>query len=341
MNKKSISEIDLLNYYAGYLSEVERSAVAEWIDSDEENRKTAEQIYYICFTCDTVNMMNHIDSDAALRKVKARINTNGRRRLWIKLQRVAAILFLPVLVATIYLLSVSQRQTNESFESFVEVRTTSGMISSVVLPDSTKVWLNSNSYLKYPTRFGAERNVELVGEAYFRVSKDAAHKFRVNTGAMQIEVMGTEFNVDAYDNPKRTIKTTLINGSVNMLYTDNQNTAHIVEMYPSQCAVFDSQNKTVSLKRVDTTGAASWKEGKIVFRKTPCADALRMVENRFNVEFVIRNPGCYEHSFTGMFADQRLDTILESFARSSNMRFKTIKQSGDAGISGREIIEVY
>lgn len=340
MDKKSISEIDLLNYYAGNLSEVECSAVAEWIDSDEENRKTAEQIYYICFACDTVNTMQNIDATAALRRVKSRIAANGRRRLWVRLQRVAAILFVPVLAATIYLLSVS-RQPEGANDSFVEVRTTSGMISSVVLPDSTKVWLNSNSYLKYPTRFGSERNVELVGEAYFRVSKDAAHKFRVNTGAMQIEVMGTEFNVDAYDNPKRTIKTTLINGSVNMLYTDNQNTAHIVEMYPSQCAVFDSQNKTVSLKRVDTTGAASWKEGKIVFRKTPCADALRMVENRFNVEFVIRNPKCYEHSFTGMFADQRLDTILESFARSSNMKFKTIKQSGDAGISGREIIEVY
>ena len=95
------------------------------------------------------------------------------------------------------------------------------------------------------------------------------------------------------------------------------------------------------IRKVNTSATASWKEGRIVFDKTPLVEALRMIENRFNVEFVVKNPNFYEHNFTGMFTDQRLDVILEHFKRSSNMRFRTIDRYGEGNVKGYEVIEIY
>lgn len=339
MGAKNISESLLVRYFAGSTTDAERAAVEEWISSSEENRRTAEQVYYISFAADTIETMRRVDVAAARKRVHARIAASRRRRIWSRLQRVAAMMFVPLLAATVYLLL--QRGTTELPVDYVELRTSAGMVSTVTLPDSTQVWLNSNSYIKYPTRFVGDRDVELVGEAYFKVTRDGRNRFRVNTPTMQVEVMGTEFNVDAYDNPKRTVRTTLVNGSVNVLYADMEGKTRTVAISPGQCASLDNSDRTVTLNMVDVESVVSWRDGKIVLNRTSLADAFRMIENHFNVEFVVRNPMLYEHNFTGVFADQSLETILDHFRYSSHMHFHRSKSSGSASVTGREIIEVY
>ena len=195
--------------------------------------------------------------------------------------------------------------------------------------------------LKYPTRFVADRDVKLVGEAYFKVTHDGRTRFRVHTPSMQVEVMGTEFNVDAYDNPQRTVRTTLVNGSVNLLYSDNDGCNHVIEMMPGQCASFDKSLKSITVGMADIKSIVSWREGKIVLNRTSLADAFRMIENHFNVEFVVSNPMLYKHNFTGVFADQSLETILDHFRYSSHMHFRRTVPHDRTLMSGREIIEVY
>lgn len=337
MEKKQI-ENKLYEYYDGTLSKDECDEVSAWIDSSVENRKLAEKIYYICFAADTLNMMKNVDTDAALSRVHHKMSANSRNRFFAGLQRAAAILFIPLLAFTAYYIYgvTSEKQ----FEQMIEVRTTPGMTSSVILPDSTKVWLNSNTTIKYPVKFGKERNVELIGEAYFSVVKDPEHKFHVNTKDMQIEVVGTEFNVDTYEYDDRTIKTTLVKGAINMHYSDNAGKGHMLKIYPGQCVTMDTDNKKISVEMTDVESVSAWRYGKIILNRTSFADALRLVENRYNVQFIVKNPKLYNHTYTGQFTNQRLDSVLEHFSRSSRLKFNRVVKNGDS-VSGREVIEVY
>lgn len=329
----------LIRYYNNELSAEEIAEVESWMEASEENRELARQIYWLCYAGDTLRTMRSVDTDKALSNVNRRIAKVRRRNLAARINRIAALLLLPV--AAIALWALCGNSPSKEPVQYVELRTTSGMVSTITLPDSSKVWLNSNSYLRYPVRFEGERRVELIGEGYFKVSKDESKRFVVDTRTVDVEVMGTEFNIDAYDTEGRDVRTTLINGSINMTFVDNENRHHLVKVYPGQRVTVDPQSKQWSIKRVNTSGAESWKEGRIVFDKTPLADALRMIENRFNIEFVVKNRKYYEHNFTGMFTDQRLDIILEHFKRSSNMRFKTRDTYGMNNVKGREVIEIY
>lgn len=329
----------LIRYYNNELSAEEIAEVESWMEASEENRELARQIYWLCYAGDTLRTMRSVDTDKALSNVNRRIAKVRRRNLAARINRIAALLLLPV--AAIALWALCGNSPSKEPVQYVELRTTSGMVSTITLPDSSKVWLNSNSYLRYPVRFEGERRVELIGEGYFKVSKDESKRFVVDTRTVDVEVMGTEFNIDAYDTEGRDVRTTLINGSINMTFVDNDNRHHLVKVYPGQRVTVDPQSKEWSIKRVNTSGAESWKEGRIVFDKTPLADALRMIENRFNIEFVVKNRKYYEHNFTGMFTDQRLDIILEHFKRSSNMRFKTRDTYGMNNVKGREVIEIY
>lgn len=339
MTDNNISDSLLVRYFAGAVNDEERSAVEAWVASDDENRKIAEHIYYITFAADTLETMRRVNVAAAKHRVYGRIAASRRRRIFGVFQRVAAVLFVPLLAVTVYLFM--QGGTDELPVEYVELRTSAGMVSTVTLPDSTQVWLNSNSYIKYPTRFVADRDVKLVGEAYFKVTHDGRTRFRVHTPSMQVEVMGTEFNVDAYDNPQRTVRTTLVNGSVNLLYSDNDGCNHVIEMMPGQCASFDKSLKSITVGMADIKSIVSWREGKIVLNRTSLADAFRMIENHFNVEFVVSNPMLYKHNFTGVFADQSLETILDHFRYSSHMHFRRTVPHDRTLMSGREIIEVY
>lgn len=310
--------IEKLNeYYNGHLSDEEALEMEKWINESPDNKEVAERVFYICFAADTLKEAKRIDTDYALRKVHQRMS--GHKRSFVhSFQRIAAVLFLPLLLTSIYF--ATRPKQAEEFVQMLEVRTTPGMMSSFYLPDSSKVWLNSNSVLKYPARFGKERNVELVGEAYFDVTKDEAHKFNVQTKAMTIEVVGTEFNVDAYEN--RQIITTLISGAINMHYEDTTNTKQMLRVYPNQTVVLNPKNKAITVSKANPSTVSAWRMGKIVLENTPFEETLRYIENKFNVQFIVKNPKLYSLSYTGQFTDQRLESVLNHFSKSAKIRFK-------------------
>ncbi len=339
MGNFNVSESTLLAFFDGGLSPEERAKVEEWIGASEENGKLAEQVWYICFAADALATMRTVDVGAARHAVHRRMRASQFRVVLGKVQRIAALLFLPLLVGSALLLS---EYCPDPHAEDIEVRTTAGTITSLTLPDSTRVWLNANSCLKYPSRFGASRQVSLVGEAYFQVTRDAARRFCVNTRNARVEVFGTEFNVEAYDDRERDTRTTLVSGKVSLHFRDKDNNLRTLAMTPNQCALLGS-DRTLALKSVDVASAVSWRNGNIVLNHTPLEDALRMVENHFNVEFVVKNPKLCEHSFTGVFSNQRLDTILDHFRYSSRMEFRRLglPDGVTANVSGRELIEVY
>ena len=208
-----INESVLLRYFTKQLTDREAECVEEWIQASEKNRQIARDVHYILFATTTWSNLRKTSSEKALRQVKRKML---RKRSWLfvktRFQQTAAILLIILLSSvSIYLLKKDSRQLE-----WIEVRMNSGMTGTIMLPDGSKVWLNSNTHIKYPSEFAQDRReVELNGEAYFSVERDPNRKFIVHSVEDQvtIEVLGTDFNVDAYKD-NGFVSATLISGSI-------------------------------------------------------------------------------------------------------------------------------
>jgi ferric-dicitrate binding protein FerR (iron transport regulator) len=147
------------------------------------------------------------------------------------------------------------------------------------LPDGTKVWLNSASSLRFPTRFtGVSRQVEITGEAYFEVTKKPAMPFRVKTNRAEIEVLGTHFNVMAYDD-ESIMKTTLLEGAVNI-----KSGTFSARLKPGQQAQINTTGQNKVINDVDLDDETAWKNGIFQFRDAEIDVILRQAARWYDVD---------------------------------------------------------
>ncbi|WP_029901923.1 FecR family protein [Prevotella sp. 10(H)] len=326
MQENTQIEEMLIRYYAGELDTENKKAVEEWIASSDENKKTAKQVYYICFATNALKTFTKIDVNQALTKVHKRMEESSNRKkisIWTYLQRFAAVLFIPLLCALAY---TTLKLENEDL-IYLETRTNPGMVSSLVLPDSTKVWLNANSRLRYPQRFtGNKRIVELVGEGYFEVKENKRSEFIVKApSGVEIKVLGTKFNIEAYHEIDK-ISTSLLSGKVQMSYKDNNNDIKTILLDPHKKAVFDKNTMSAIMEDTFIEKDIAWKDGRIILYNTSLEESLWLLEKQFNVKFTIKNERLKKNRFTGTFTHQQLDQILKYFQISSNIRYKYIPQ---------------
>lgn len=164
----------------------------------------------------------------------------------------------------------------------------------LILSDDTKVWLNSESVLRYPSYFaGNERRVYIEGEAYFQVAKDASSPFIVESMGMDIRVTGTEFNVMAYKEKDR-VETTLVEGSV-VVNAGGQ----VVEMSPNMQAVFSKNNGRLITRNVRAELFYSWKNGVFEFDDLPLREIVEQLGRWYNVDFVFEDASLADIRFTG------------------------------------------
>ena len=167
-----------------------------------------------------------------------------------------------------------------------------GKDMKLILADGTQVWLNANSRLIYPTAFkGKNREVELQGEGYFKVTHDAYHPFIVKAGDMQTSVLGTEFNVNAFDQSNPHV--TLVEGSVKVSSvlthkTETQVAGKII--VPGEDAVLNEQGKII-VSHVDTDDVACWKDGIQLFNDASLREIVLQLGSWYNVNVV-----CHDES---------------------------------------------
>lgn len=148
----------------------------------------------------------------------------------------------------------------------------------LVLPDGSKVWLNAASSIKYPTAFsGKERKVEITGEAYFEVAHDANKPFIVGRGDVSVQVLGTHFNVNTYED-EDAVRVTLLEGSVRVSANSNSLT-----ILPGSQAVLDAGKATWKETHPDLDEVLAWKEGLFEFKDAPIEDIMRQVARWYDV----------------------------------------------------------
>lgn len=209
-----------------------------------------------------------------------------------------ALLCLSVWTAYLYMQPVAI----QTVSTLAETRT-------VNLPDGTSVTLNHYSTLTYPERFKTDnREVELNGEAYFEVSKDKKHPFIVQTEAVDVRVLGTQFNVDAYrDSPD--VRTTLLTGSVAV--SNKSNSEHMI-LKPNEIAIYNKVEKKLTRKLLeDATDEISWRHGEFIFDDVPLSDIARELSNSFGTTIQITDSTLQNYRISARFRNgEDLETIL-------------------------------
>ena len=165
--------------------------------------------------------------------------------------------------------------------------------------------------------------MELDGEAYFEVESDPEHPFVVKTPhETQVEVVGTTFNLEAFGSEPK-VQATLLTGKISFAYAQGT-TTRVVELKPGHKLIYDVEGSKTRVLATNGQAETAWKDGKIIFNATPLPEALRMLEKRFHVRLILKNPSLREEAFTGTFTSQRLERILEVFRLSSGIRWRYI-----------------
>jgi ferric-dicitrate binding protein FerR (iron transport regulator) len=275
------------------------------------------------------------------------IKYNRRKHFLSILTKAAAILIFPVLTYSLYT-SFKYRSTrhNQIFvtQAYNEVFSSVDAITKVVLPDSSMVWLNHSSSLKYPAMFrGDYRAVELTGEGYFEVAHNPKIPFIVKAGKIQIKAVGTTFNIMSYPEEDR-IETSLIEGCVELQQTQaGGKVITISRMKPNELAIFYTSNNETSTLTITDDRYFSWKDGKLVFNKEPIVEVVKKLSRWFNVDIQIKDPELLDLTYTATFVHETLPQVMELMALVSPVKYTiSDRQETSTGtFSKRKIILNY
>ncbi|WPU94346.1 FecR domain-containing protein [Mucilaginibacter sabulilitoris] len=197
-----------------------------------------------------------------------------------------------------------------------------GGVYQLILADGSKVWMNSASSLRYPTAFsGKDRRVYLTGEAYFEVAKNARMPFIVKTNKAEVQVLGTHFNVMAYDD-ESSCKTTLLEGAVKV-----QSSAAVNVIKPGQQAVIDIQGQQKINSDIDVDEELAWKNGLFIFKDAGIKGIMQQASRWYDVDVVYEGK-IPEIQFTGQMS-RKVDfygftNILKYAGLNFNIKGKTV-----------------
>ena len=208
--------------------------------------------------------------------------------------------------------------------AMVMITTSIGEKEEVLLSDGTKVIVNSNSALSYPTNFtGNTREVLLKGEAFFEVTENKEKPFIVNTNeGMDIKVLGTVFNVKSYPEDKK-VETTLVSGKVQVVERKDNKT---VLLYPSQRATYNKADDKLIIDKVETERLISWKDGKLIYDETDLNIVLKDLERVYDVTFLVNSKELLDYKFKGVFDNLTIEEVLSLFELSSPIQC-TLKEN--------------
>ena len=235
--------------------------------------------------------------------------------------RIAVILLIPSLI-TIAVLSYLTIRPVEMGDAWVEIHSPIGSRTKFQLPDGSQGWLNSGSSIKYPVNFMKHRNVAISGEAWFDVVHLNSEEFRVITPWFDVKVLGTQFNVLAYDN-EPTAEVVLERGKILVFGKDNELKG---ELNPDQELVYTKSKKEFIKTRIDAKIYTSWKDGLLIFKNVAIADIAKKLERRYNAEIILHGDSLKSAIFRATFQDENLEEICKMVSTVAPVRYKIQKR---------------
>mgnify|MGYP001790912447 CR=1 FL=1 len=251
-------------------------------------------------------------------KVLRNIHEEIRKDKWHsrarRLLRIASMLILIIsLAAGSYLWYESFTPTAPVY-TYVSVK--AGNKSTITLPDGTRVSLNGNSQLRYNVVPSKHRGVVLMkGEAYFDVAKDANCPFRVHVNDMQIEVLGTKFNVRCQ---RGEVETALFSGAVRLTA---KGLSESYRLFPGRKSIYQPSARSMQICDNDTDIDGRWKDGYLAFDSEPLREVLRKIEDWYGVHIMLNNKQIGEDQLTGAFYHETLESVLSSLSMQYKFKY--------------------
>jgi len=352
----------IVGYFFGTLTKEEAEELTAWLQEDALHKDYLARMGEIWHLSGTLNAKEY-GTEKALKKLRKKIEWRNVRPVQTKtitvnlklLSRIAAAILVLLSTGILTAIILTRTQPGHELSSFVEMMAPKGAKSFITLNDGTQIWLNADTKLKYPVNFGEKsREVSLEGEAYFKVAKNKAHPFKVNTSGVSITALGTAFNVKAYRD-ENVIETTLEEGQVRIepAKVTGKDKGPVV-LHPRQTAVFrktagqitvtsktdkkeELQNKEpnavvpvlVQVANVpDTRIYTSWKEDRWIFKNEQLGNLAVKLERRYDVKIIFRDESLKRFVFSGTLKDESLEQVLKALRMTApisyEIDFKTV-----------------
>ncbi len=293
--------------FKGEATDNELAQIRQWVNAGKANKETFyhERALFDALQLNTFQKENHARKQSV--SLRKRIGSAA-----------AAVIVLFIL----YNIQVFTDKNIQAETALNTIKVPAGQRVEVTLSDGTHVWLNARSEFSYPVSFnGDKREVLLKGEAFFEVAKNRDKKFIVNTGRCEVEVLGTQFNVEAYN--ENEFSTALIQGSVKV--TDKSQPNESVVLEPNNSVSLNNRKLTVT--PITDFNPYSWKEGLITFKDIHFKDLMKKLEKNFGIRIMIDNHTLDNYACSGKFRiSDGIEQVLRALQQDAHFTFE--RESG-------------
>jgi transmembrane sensor len=347
-NHKSVEEL-IIAFLRKELSENEKEILKQWISSADSNRTYFKQICSIWKAAAISDLKRTEGTNSAFEKIKlrafkeasAKSKTGFFTRFDPRFFQWAAAIAITIFIGSLLHYLFVIEAPSQEVQNIISVPL--GSKSEVALPDGSKVWLNAGSKLSYGMNYGKQlREVNLIGEGYFKVAKNANKPFIVHASKMNIKALGTEFNVKAYPD-ENVMETVLVKGSVMVSKTSNGEKAFDPEnkkcvlLKPGQKVQFlkdtnpfkntfpakSSPNSTVlnrknteekteiTLQSTDTQVETSWKDKRWIIKAENLDDLAVLLARRFDKTIIIVDQELSQYRFSGTIENETMEQVFD------------------------------
>lgn len=309
---KEINYILLAKILSGEASQDEEHTFRDWINLSTENKKLYEN-YKHFYSNSEINEFEDHQIHPIVIDHKQKVN-------WKRLIAIAASALLIVTFAFIinnYQFSQTSVMITEISGETIFKSNPKGQKSKIMLTDGSIVWLNSESNLEYLEDFtDSLRYVRLKGEAYFEISRDTLRPFIVDAGDLKAKVLGTTFNISAYENEDQT-SIALIEGK---LLVSNNDREEI--LFPGNQIKNERLKNHMIKSSINIEDIALWKDGILTFKQDEFAEVIYKLERWYGVNFDIQGKAYFDWKFTGYFDNENLKNVLEVLSFGKNMKYE-------------------
>jgi len=307
------------------LDNKEKNVFDKWYKK-EENKSILRDAEKIHKGLNEVKAFRCMNKSSSWLRIKRSIRESVFRTISISVLKYAAIIAITILVGKFI-------SRNNDIQ-YAKIEVLDGQMGHLFLFDGTEVWLNSGSKFEYPNRFNnQERNVSLDGEAYFKVTSNKKLPFIVHTNKMQVEVLGTSFNVSAYKNECHP-SVVLEEGKVQI---NQVNGEKILNLSPGQRAVKITGNPTkFKVDKVKTAPYTTWKDGIVVFDAESIEEIAKKLERWYNVKICIDNEELKKYTISGtILRNKPIDQVMQAIGLLAPVKYKH-----QNNLKGKDIIHI-
>ncbi|WP_131539357.1 FecR family protein [Pedobacter nototheniae] len=305
--KRLMSEYDLSSLFDEVMDELS-SVTTKNLPDDEPDADAA-----------LLRFKNHLSSENTdPLPVQQKLRAHDIRRY---LSYAAAILVVFGSISFFMLARLNQKPVEVAI-TYEHFENPNGKRSKITLPDQSIVYLGAGSKLTFPTRFNAKiREINLVGEAFFEVTKNPKKPFIIHTSNIVTKVLGTSFKVDAFAN--KPVSVLVSTGKVRVDREVNKKLESIAVLLPGEAVTWNEKLKSKELKNVSISDVKDWKNGKLVFRKTKLADIASILERWYNVEIKINSHSIAEKQIrVNLTTDVPLSKLIKILSIAGNFKYQ-------------------